>query len=202
MRSSGLLLAAVLVIPAVSHAQTETQTTRTETQTTTITGEVTRFEPGKVIVIRGPNEKVVTFTLTPSTTVPQDIQVGRQVTVYAVPGEGGTTLVKRVTTTAITSEGNAKQTTEETRTTPGSTTTTTTTSTSTVSGVVSAYESGKSLTVTNSDGSTVTYVLTPDIQAPPELATGKTVTIMVAPARDPAGKPVVKKITIEQKEQK
>jgi hypothetical protein len=192
------LIAAVLVIPAVSYAQTETQTTRTETQTT-ITGEVTRFEPGKVIVIREPGQKIVTFTLTPSSTVPQDIQVGRQVTIYAVPGEGGTTLVKRVTTTAITQEGNTKQTTEETRTTAG--TTTTTTSTSTVSGVVTAYESGKSITVTNPDGSKVTYVLGPDVQAPADLATGKTVTIMVVPG-DPASKPVVKTITykVEKKE--
>jgi hypothetical protein len=198
MRLSRLLIAAVLVIPAVSYAQTETQTTRTETQTT-ITGEVTRFEPGKVIVIREPDQKTVTFTLTPSSTVPQDIQVGRQVTIYTVPGEGGTTVVKRVTTTAITREGNTKQTTEETRTTPSTTTTTTTTST--VSGVVSAYESGKSITVTNSDGSKVTYVLTPDVQAPPDLATGKTVTIMVMPGGDPS-KPLVKTITykVEKKE--
>jgi hypothetical protein len=197
MRLSRLLIAAVLVIPAVSYAQTETQTTRTETQTT-ITGEVTRFEPGKVIVIRDPNQKVVTFTLTPGSTVPQDIQVGRQVTIYAMAGEGGTTLVKRVTTTAITPEGNTKKTTEETRTSQG--TTTTTTSTSTVSGVVTAYESGKSITVTNPDGSKVTYVLTPDVQAPPDLATGKTVTIMVVPG-DPTSKPVVKTITtVEKKE--
>jgi hypothetical protein len=201
MRLSRLVFAAVLVIPALSYAQTETQTTRTETQTT-ITGEVTRFEPGKVIVIRDANQKVVTFTLTPGSTVPQDIQVGRQVTIYAVPGEGGTTLVKRVTTTAVTPEGDTKQTTEETRTTPGTkTTTTTTTSTSTVSGIVTAYESGKSITVTNPDGSKVTYVLTPDVQAPPDLATGKTVTIMVVPGGDPS-KPQVKTITykVEKKE--
>jgi hypothetical protein len=193
-------MGAVLVIPAVSYAQTETQTTRTETQTT-ITGEVTRFEPGKVIVIRQPNQKVVTFTLAPGSTVAQDIEVGRQVTIYAVPGEGGTTLVKRVTTTAITEEGDTKKTTEETRTTPDTKTTTTTTTTSTVSGTVTAYESGKSITVTNPDGSKVTYVLTPDVQAPADLATGKTVTIMVVPGGDPS-KPQVKTITykIEKKE--
>jgi hypothetical protein len=195
-----LLSAAVLVIPAMSYGQTDTQATRTETETT-ITGEVIRFEPGKVIVIRQPDQKTVTFTLTPSVTVPQDVQVGRKVMLYTEPGEGGTALVKRVTTTSITPDGKTKQTTEETRTSPGGTTTTTTTST--VSGVVSAYESGKSITVTNRDGTQTTYVLSPDAQVPADLATGKTVTIMVMPA-DPASRPMVKKIIykVETKQDK
>jgi hypothetical protein len=195
-----LVVAAVLVIPAVSYGQTETQVTRTETETT-ITGEVIRFEPGKLIVIRQPDQKTVTFTLTPSVSVPQDVQVGRKVMLYTEPGEGGTALVKRVTTTSITPEGKTKQTTEETRTSPDGTTTTTTTST--VSGVVSAYESGKSITVTNRDGTQTTYVLSPDAQVPTDLATGKTVTIMVMPA-DPSSRPMAKKIIykVETKQDK
>jgi hypothetical protein len=59
--------------------------------------------------------------------------------------------------------------------------------------VVSAYESGKSITVTNRDGTQTTYVLSPDAQVPADLATGKTVTIMVMPA-DPASRPMVKRI--------
>jgi hypothetical protein len=196
MRLSRLLMAAVLVIPAVTYAQTETQTTRTETQTT-ITGEVVRFEPGKTIVIRQPDQKTVTYTFAPSASVPKDIQVGRTVTVYTETGEGGTTLVRRVTTTAVTREGATKETTEETRTSASGTTTT---STTTVSGVVTSYETGKSITVTNADGSKTTYVLTSDAQVPTDLATGKTVTIMVLPGD--GSHPVVKKIIYETKEQK
>ena len=93
----------------------------------------------------------------PSLTVPTDVQVGRTVSLYTEPGDGGATLVKRVTTTSVTPSGNVKKTTEETRTTAtGETTTTTRT---TISGTVQGFEAGKSITLTRPDGTQVTYML-------------------------------------------
>src|SRR5689334_7366779 len=85
----------------------------------TIDGEVIRYEPGHVIVIRKADNKEALYTLAPAATLPDDIRVGRHVTLYTEPGEdGGTQIVTRVTTTTVTPEGNIKRTTEDTRTSP------------------------------------------------------------------------------------
>ena len=98
---------------------TSAQTQTDVVQPVVITGEVVRYEPGHVIVIRSADKGEVSYTLTPSLTVPTGIEVGRTVSLYTEPGEGGATLVKRVTTTSVTPSGNVKRTTEETRTTVG-----------------------------------------------------------------------------------
>ena len=159
-------------------AQTQTEVV----QPVVITGEVVRYEPGHVIVIRSADKGEVSYTLTPSLTVPTGVEVGRTVSLYTEPGEGGATLVKRVTTTSVTPSGNVKRTTEETRTSPtGETTTTTRT---TISGIVQAYEAGKSITVTRPDGTQVTYVINEQSQLPAGIAIGRRVIIY------PAGTPV------------
>jgi hypothetical protein len=176
MKLSRLVTALCLGLTAVASAQTYTETeTKTETKYVTVDGEVIRYEPGKVIVIRGADNKEVTYTLLPKVTVPKDVQVGRRVVLYTEPGTGGSTVVARVTTTAVTPEGNVKKTTEETRTKAGVSTKTTTTEI--ISGTVQAYESGKTLTILRSDGSKVTYTLTGESTVPADLVIGKTVTI-------------------------
>jgi len=162
---------------AIASAQTQTynEKTTTEVRPVVITGEVIRYEPGHVIVVRSADRGEVSYTLMPSLTVPSDIQVGRTVTLYTEPGEGGSTLVKRVTTTSVTPSGNVKRTTEETRTSPsGESTTTTTTS---ISGTVRAFEAGRSITITRPDGTEVTYMINPQSQLPMGVAVGRRVII-------------------------
>jgi hypothetical protein len=159
---------------ALAQPQTYTETTRTEVKPVVVTGEVVRYEPGHVIVVRSESGEV-SYTLMPNVTVPADVQVGRMVSLYTEPGSGGSTLVKRVTTTSVTPDGNVRRTTEETRTSPSGETTTTTTTT--VSGTVQAYEAGKSITVTRADGTQVTYMINDTSQLPAGIAIGKRVVV-------------------------
>jgi hypothetical protein len=144
-------------------------------------------------VIRGADNKEITYTLSPSIVVPAEVKVGRRVTLYTEPAkDGGTQLVSRVTTTSVTSEGNVKSTTEETRTLPsGATTRTTTTN---ISGKVEAYEMGKTLTITRSDGTKVSYVINEKSKVPADLVIGKTVSILPLAASG-SGETVVQTIT-------
>jgi hypothetical protein len=171
----GIALFAGCAVSAAAQTQTTETTTRTEVKPVVISGEVVRYEPGHVIVVRPRDGGEVSYTLMPSLTVPADVQVGRTVTLYTEPGEEGATLVKRVTTTSVTPSGNVKRTTEETRTSPtGKRTTETTT---TVSGTVQAYEPSKSITITRADGTQVTYVINDQSVLPTGIAIGRRVTI-------------------------
>lgn len=170
----GIALLAGSAVGAFAQSQTYTETTRTEVQPIVVTGEVLRYEPGHVIVIRS-NKGEVSYTLMPSLVVPTDLKVGRTVTLYTEPGENGATLVKRVTTTSVTPGGEVKRTTETTRTTPEGVSTTETTTT--VSGTVEAYEAGKSITITRPDGTQVTYIINAESQLPTGIVVGRRVTI-------------------------
>ena len=135
-----------------------------------ITGEVTRLEPGKLIVIRS-SGKETTYTLSPSVVLPADVQVGRSASLQLEVGAGGTQLVKTVTTTTVGPAGTT-ETTEVTRTdVPGGVM---------VTGTVETYVPGKSITVIDSKGARATYVLAPDAQLPEEVIMGKKVTVLVA----------------------
>jgi hypothetical protein len=167
------------------------QTTQTETKYVTVDGEVIRYEAGRVIAIRGADGKEVVYTLSPTTVVPADVQVGRRVTLYTEPGkDGATQLVSRVTTTSVTPEGNVKSTTEDTRVLPSGATTRTTTTTFT--GKVAAYQAGKTLTITRFDGSKVTYLINDKSTVPADMIIGKTVTVLPLAA---PGEPVAQTIT-------
>jgi len=146
---------------------------------TTVAGEVVRYEPGRTIVLRNHDRKVVTYTLMPDIVVPSDVSVGRNVTLFTEAGTGGTTLVKRVTTTSMTPEGDVKSTTTETRTHPSGAMTTSTTTT--IDGVVQSYVAGKSITLTRPDNTTVTYVINDRSQLPTDLVVGKRVYIRTVP---------------------
>jgi hypothetical protein len=180
-------------VAPVASAQALAPTTQTETKYVMVDGEVVRYDAGRVIVIRGADNKEITYTLSPSIVVPAEVKVGRRVTLYTEPAkDGGTQLVSRVTTTSVTSEGNVKSTTEETRTLPsGATTRTTTTN---ISGKVEAYEMGKTLTITRSDGTKVSYVINEKSKVPADLVIGKTVSILPLAASG-SGETVVQTIT-------
>jgi len=169
-----MFLAGVCIgLAAVASAQTNTQI---ETKVVAVDGEVIRYVPGKMIVIRAGDNKEVSYTLSPEVAVPAEVAIGRRVTLYTAPGTGGTTTVTRVVTTSVTPEGNVKRTTEETKTDASGVTTKTTTTE--ITGKVEAYESGKTLTILRSDGSKVTYLINAKSQVPSDLAIGKTVTIL------------------------
>jgi hypothetical protein len=170
----GVALLTGSALGASAQTQTSTETTRTEVKPIVITGEVVRYEPGHVIVVRSSNGEV-SYTLMPSLTVPAEVQVGRTVSLYTEPGEDGNTIVKRVTTTSVMPSGQVKRTTETTRTSPtGETTTQTSTTTS---GTVEAYVAGKSITVIRPDGTQVTYIINDQSQMPTGIAVGRHVTI-------------------------
>ena len=159
----------------------------------TVEGEVVRYQAGQVIVIRGADNKETTYTLSPGIVVPAEVQVGRRVTLFTEPGrDGATQLVSRVTTTSVTSEGDVKRTTEDTRHLPSGVTTRTTTTT--ISGKVEVYEAGKTLTLTQADGSKVTYVINEKSKVPADLVIGKTVSILPLATAGP-GEPVAQTIT-------
>ena len=182
----------VSLAPAAS-GRAFAQTTQTETKYVTVDGEVIRYDAGRVIVIRGADNKDVTYTLSPSIVMPAEVKVGRRVTLYTEAGkDGGTQLVSRVTTTSVTPEGNVKRTTEDTRTLPSGVTTRTTTTN--ISGKVDAYEAGKTLTITRSDGSKVTYLINDKSSVPADLVIGKTVSILPLTTTVP-GEQVVQTIT-------
>jgi hypothetical protein len=186
--------AAVASGQALAQTTQTTQTTKTETKYATIDGEVVRYDPGKVIVIRGADNKEMTYTLPPGVAVPVEVLVGRRVTLFTEPASDGTTqLVSRVTTTSVTPAGDVKRTTEDTRKLPsGAITLTTTTNTS--SGKVEAYEAGKTLTLTRSDGSKVVYVIDAKSKVPTNLVIGQTVSILPVATSGP-GEHVAQTVT-------
>jgi hypothetical protein len=193
MKFTVLVGALCVSASVVASGQVLAQTTQTETKYVTVDGEVVRYEAGRVIVIRGADNKETVYTLAPSVTVPADVQIGRRVTLYTEPAAfGRTQLVSRVTTTSVNAAGDVKRTTEDTRHLPnGSTTRTTTTKTT---GKVEAYEAGKTLTITRADGTKVRYLLSEKSRVPADLVVGKRVSIVPLTTTAP-GEPVAETIT-------
>jgi hypothetical protein len=68
------------------------------------------------------------------------------------------------------------------------------TTTTSISGTVEAYEAGKTLTITRSDGSKVTYVINEKSTVPADLVIGKTVSILPL-ATAGSAEPVAQTIT-------
>jgi hypothetical protein len=187
---TGLCIGGAVVSSGVALAQAMPA----ETKYVTVDGDVVRYEPGQNIVIRGADGKDVVYTLAPTTVMPEEVQVGRRVTLYTEPAtDGGTQVVSRVTTTIVSSDGNVKRTTEDTRVLPSGATTKTTTTTNTL-GKVAAYEAGKTLTITRADGTKVTYLLNEKSTVPADLVVGKTVSILPM-ATKRAARPVAQTIT-------
>ena len=193
MKVSVLIAGLCISIAPAALVKAAAQTTQTETKYVTVEGEVVRYEAGHVIVIRGADNKEISYALSPGIVVPAEVQVGRRITLFTEPGQDGATqLVSRVTTTSVTSEGDVKRTTEDTRHLPSGATTRTTTTT--ITGKVEVYEVGKALTITQADGSKVTYVINEKSKVPADLVIGKTVSILPLATAGP-GEPVAQTIT-------
>lgn len=193
MRLSVLSGALAIALVGVASAQTYNQAAQVETRTVTISGDVVRYEPGRVIVVRGQDGKEVTYTLSPSITVPADVQVGKKVTLYTERGADGTpTTVSRVVTTSVTPEGNVKATTDETRKTASGEVTKT--RSTTITGEVVKYEPGQTIVVREPSSKVVTYTLAPDVSVPPDIQVGRKVTLYAEPSAD-GGATLVKRVT-------
>jgi len=195
-RSVFLAMAACAFASLLAAQEVTTKQTTIQTEPgkiVTITGEVVRYEPGQTIVLRQPDKRVVTYSLSPGAVLPDDIQTGRTVTVSTEPSSDGSgpAIVTKVTTTSMTPEGQTKTTTERTEMSPSGETSKTTTTM--ISGTVSAFEPGQFITIERPDHQTVRYTITQESQLPQDLTIGKTVTIRTTTVN---GAQVAKQVTI------
>lgn len=179
------LLSGALSIALVgaASAQTSNEAAQVDAKTVTISGDIVRYQPGQVIVIRDKDGKEVAYTLTPSIAVPGDLQVGQKVTLHTERGvDGSPTTVSRIVTTSVNSQGKVKSTTDETRTTASGEVTRT--RTTTMSGEVVKYEPGRAIVVREPSRGVVTYTLAPDASVPADIHVGKKVTLVTEPGAD------------------
>jgi hypothetical protein len=193
MRLSVFLGALSIALASFVSAQTYNEAAQVETKTVTISGDVVRYEPGQVIVIRGIDNKEVSYTLSSSIALPGDLQVGQKVTLYTDrSADGSPTTVSRIVTTTVTSEGKVKATTDETRTTASGDVTRS--RTTTISGEVVKYEPGQAIVVRDPSRRLVTYTLAADASVPADIQVGKKVTLYTESAADGSAT-MVKRVT-------
>lgn len=179
MKPGAFFAAALFIAGAVPASLTQAQT-QTVVAPVVITGEVIRYEPGKILVVRSDGREM-TYDLTPALSVPSELQVGRVVSVATERGHDGNTLVTRVTTTSVTPEGQMKSSTEETRQEPGGAITQT--RLTTVTGEVVRYEPGRTIVVRTSGGQDTAFSLTPTVAVPADVQVGRKVTLHTEPGR-------------------
>lgn len=176
MRSWVLSGAFLIVFAGVVSAQSYNEAAQVDAKTVTISGDVVRYEPGQIIVIRGQDNKEVTYRLSPSIVVPADVQAGTKVTLHTErAADGSATTVSRIVTTSITSTGQVKATTDETRKTASGDVTRT--RTTTITGEVVRYEPGQTIVVRGPRSEVVTYTLAPGASVPADVQVGRKVTL-------------------------
>jgi hypothetical protein len=90
-------------------APADTTLTTQTTKTTTVSGTVKAYEPGQSITVAGPGNKVTTYTITTDSQLPQDVAVGKTVSVQTTM-VSGKPVVRSVTskTTTTTKTTRAK----------------------------------------------------------------------------------------------
>ncbi|HKD20268.1 MAG TPA: hypothetical protein VKG23_20635 [Thermoanaerobaculia bacterium] len=113
---SGPAIVTKIVTTSVSADGTRTTTERTESQpssqsdqttqtttTTTVTGKVMAFQPKQSITVEEPGKAAVTYVIDPESQLPQDLAVGKTVTVTTRVVKGSP-VVRTVTTKTVTTE--------------------------------------------------------------------------------------------------
>lgn len=178
----------------------------TTTQVTTVEGKVVRYEAGKTIVVLGPDSREVTYTLSSSVVAPPDVQIGRVVVLSTEPSASGPVTVTRITTRSVAADGSMKTETQ-TRTQSSSgdqtmTKSTTQSGAASITGTVSAYEPGRSVTFLMPDKTTVIYTVDSNSQLPSDLTVGKTYVVETTTRTTASGPLVVKRITTTTTTQK
>ncbi|HEV8117190.1 MAG TPA: hypothetical protein VGQ32_01625 [Thermoanaerobaculia bacterium] len=105
--SAPAMVTKVTTVSMTSDGQKKTTTERTETSpngdtmkttTTTIEGTVSAYEPGQFVTIERPDHQTVRYTITNESQLPQDLTVGKTVTVRTYTNNG-TTYARQVTVT-------------------------------------------------------------------------------------------------------
>lgn len=163
---------------------------------TTASGEVVRYDPGKTIVVRHADHRVVTYAVSPSLVAPAEAQVGRRVSLVAEPGDDGVVRVTQLTTEAdpVPASGQISATTGTT--TPAGEEAKS--EITTVYGTVTAYEPGRSITVAQPDKKTATYAIDRESALPARLARGRRVVVRTI-TRPGIEQPLVRKVTLTTK---
>jgi hypothetical protein len=157
-------------------------TGETSRMAVTVSGDVVGYAPGRTIVLRQADGNDMSFNLAPNVVVPAEVQTGRRVTLHMEPGPDGSTLVRRVTTTSVTPEGQMKRTVEETRTAPSGATSRS--QVTTISGQVVQYVPGRTLVLRQAEGADVTFALDPRVVIPADVQIGRQVTVEAEPGSD------------------
>lgn len=170
MRVAVLLGAFSMALTGVASAQTYDQTVQIEMKAETISGDVVRYVPGRMVVVRIDDGREVSYRLSQGLRVPANVQVGQKITLLTDrSADGSPTIVKLMTTTSLKPEGH-------------------------FSGQVEAYTAGKSITLLRADGSRMTYAITPQSRVPADPLIGKRITIVPVDPRER----VVQTITIRE----
>jgi hypothetical protein len=160
---------------------------------TTASGEIVRYDAGKAIVLRHADDRVVTYALSPTLIVPVEVQVGRRVFLVAEPGEDGVVRVTQLATIAADaapSGGQIRQATTYPHDAKSEITR--------VYGVVTAYEPGRTITVTQPDRKRVIYSIDRDSALPSNVARGRRVVVSTI-TRPGLDRPLVRKVTVSSK---
>ena len=189
MKASGLIVAAVVLLTPARAILGQTRS-EASTASVTVTGEVLRYEPRRVLVIRTEGREIA-YTLEPGVSVPADIEVGRTVSVRTELDRDGGAAVTRVTTISVLPDGQVRRTTEETRVEPGGTVRRS--RLTMVSGEVVRYEPGRTLVLRDATGEQTAYVLAPTLTVPAAVEVGRKVTLHTEPGPD--GTAVVARVT-------
>jgi hypothetical protein len=172
MKSPFLVMAGLLIAAGPTIVSSQTQVEKVIVPVV-VTGEVIRYEPGRILVVRSEGVDL-TYNLSPTVTIPADVQLGRNVSVYSERGKDGITNVTRVTSTAVTPQGELKRTTEETRVGSSGEVRQKTT---TVTGEVVSFVPGRNIVIRSDGGETMTMTLAPGVTLPAETQVGKKVTL-------------------------
>ena len=148
----------------------------------TVTGDVVRFEAGRSIVVRADGGPEVAYALAPGLTAPATVAAGRRVTIVTETSATGPVLVTRITESEAAAAPAAETKSEMT----------------TVYGVVTAYEPGRTITVTQPDRKLVTYAIDRESALPSNLARGRRVVVRTI-TRPGLDRPLVRKVTVSSK---
>jgi hypothetical protein len=172
MKPGILAVASLLAVTsgALSHGQTPAPVV--------VTGEVVRYEPGRVLVLKA-DGRVVTYNLTSDIVVPAEVQLGRNVSVHSERGTDGATTVTRITTTSVNPMGQVERTTEETRV--GATEVRR--KTTTVTGEVVSFVPGRTIVI-REGGRDVPLTLSTSASVPADVKVGQRVTLHTEPGPD------------------
>lgn len=155
---------------------------------TTASGEIVRYDAGKTIVLRHADDRVVSYALSPTLIAPVEVQVGRRVSLVAEPGADGIVRVTQLTALAAdATPGEVAATAPTTQEAKSEMTT--------VYGVVTSYEPGRSITVAQPDRRIVTYAIDRHSALPAKLRSGRHVVVRTI-TRPGLERPLVRKVTV------